>query len=156
MGVLTAILLLGQIWMGVLPNIEPVTFLLLIYALIYGKWVFLIIYAFVFLEGVVYGFGVWWISYLYIWSFWAVLVLCFKENRSALFWGILAGAYGLSFGALCAVPYLFAGGPGAAFAYWASGIPYDILHCAGNFAITSVLFHPVFRLLKRLSDACLQ
>lgn len=154
MGFLSAILFLGQLGMASLPNIEPVTVLLIIYTLTYGKKVFPVIYTFVLLEGLVFGFGIWWISYLYIWSILALIVLAFRQNTSVILWAVVAGAFGLMFGALCAIPYLISGGPGAAFAYWTAGIPYDILHCAGNFVLTLVLFRPLFHIIhKNASDA---
>lgn len=149
MGFLSAILVLGQLGMAFLPNIEPVTVLLIIYTLVYGKKVFPIIYTFVLLEGLIFGFGIWWISYLYIWSILALIVLIFRKNNSVIIWAVIAGAFGLLFGALCAIPYLISGGPGAAFAYWAAGIPYDILHCAGNFVLTLVLFRPVSYVIQK-------
>ena len=54
---------------------------------------------FVFLEGFLYGFGIWWFSYLYIWSLLACIVLLLHGNASLLFWGIVSGFFGLSFGA---------------------------------------------------------
>ena len=41
---------------------------------------------------------------------------------------------------------------GALFAlnWWLSGIPFDLLHCAGNFALALVLFVPLRKLLERL------
>ncbi len=150
MGLLSAVLLIGQLGMAFLPNIEPITCLIIIYTLVYKKHVFSIIYTFVILEGMVFGFGIWWISYLYIWSILAGLTLILQRNRSLLVWSVTAGTFGLIFGALCALPYLVAGGAGAAFAYWAAGIPYDIIHCVGNFTITLVMFNPVLNVLKRL------
>lgn len=151
-GVLSAILFVGQVGMAFLPNIEPVSTLIILYTLTYKRRVFPVIYTFVLLEGVLFGFGIWWVSYLYIWSILALLVLALPKMDSAVLWAVVSGAFGLSFGALCAIPYLISGGPGAAFAYWAAGIPYDILHCLGNFVLTLVLYHPLLRLLKRLHD----
>lgn len=153
MGLLSAILLVGQVGMSFLPNIEPVSTLIILYTLIYKKQTFPIIYTFVLLEGVVFGFGIWWISYLYIWSILALLTLLFQKMDSAFLWAILSGAFGLSFGALCAIPYLISGGIGAAVSYWVNGIPFDILHCGGNFVLTFVLYHPLLRVLKKLQAA---
>ncbi|MDO5423562.1 MAG: hypothetical protein Q4F41_07550 [Eubacteriales bacterium] len=150
MGLLSAILLVAQVSLAFLPNIELVTLLIILYTLVYKKQVFLIIYAFVLLEGVLYGFGIWWISYLYVWPLLALVVLAMRKNQSVVIWAVAAGAYGLAFGALTAIPYLISGGPGAAFAYWAAGIPYDIIHCASNFVLTLVLFKPLFHLLTKL------
>lgn len=152
MAVLSAILLVGQLGMAFLPNIEPVSTLIILYTLTYKKQVFPIIYTFVLLEGIVFGFGIWWISYLYIWSILALIVLFLQKIDSALLWAVVSGAFGLSFGALCAVPYLISGGPYAAFSYWSAGIPYDVLHCAGNFVLTLVLYRPLLTLLKRLQN----
>lgn len=149
LGLLSAILLIGQLGMAFLPNIEPVTVLLIVYTLVYRKKVFPVIYAFVLMEGLIFGFGIWWISYLYIWSILALIVLCFRKNNSVIIWAVIAGAFGLLFGALCAIPYLISGGPGAALAYWAAGIPYDILHCAGNFVLTLALFRPVLYIMNK-------
>lgn len=150
MGFLAAILLIGQVSMSFLPNIEPVSTLIILYTLVYKKQVFPIIYTFVLLEGAIFGFGIWWVSYLYIWSILALFALIFKKSDSALLWAVLSGAFGLSFGALCAIPYLISGGPGAAFAYWSNGILFDILHCGGNFVLTLVLYKPLLHLLKKL------
>ncbi len=152
LGLLSAILLLGQLGMAFLPNIEPVTVLLIIYTLAYKKKVFFIIYAFVLMEGLIFGFGIWWISYLYIWSILALIVLIFRKNDSVIIWAVTAGAFGLLFGALCAIPYLISGGPGAALAYWAAGIPYDILHCAGNFVLTLILFRPASYIINKYAS----
>lgn len=149
LGLLCAILLLAQLGMAFLPNIEPVTVLLIVYTLAYKKKVFLVIYAFVLMEGLIFGFGIWWISYLYIWSILALIVLLFQKNSSVIVWSVIAGAFGLLFGALCSIPYLISGGVGAALAYWSAGIPYDILHCAGNFTLTLILFRPLSYILNR-------
>ena len=37
-----------------------------------------------------------------------------------------------------------------ALAWWVSGIPFDLLHCAGNFAMALVLFRPCRQVLTRL------
>lgn len=151
MGLLAAILLIGQVGMAFLPNIEPVSTLIILYTLTHKKYTFYIIYVFVLLEGILYGFGIWWVSYLYIWSILSLIVLALQKIDSALIWAVISGAFGLSFGALTAIPYLISGGIGAAFAYWTNGIPYDILHCCGNFVLTLILYKPLLPVLKRFS-----
>ena len=153
MGALSAILLAGQLGLAFLPNIEVVSTLIILYTLTYKKLVFPVIFTFVLLEGMVFGFGIWWISYLYIWSILALIALAFQKLDSAILWAVVSGSFGLLFGALCAIPYLISGGPGAAFAYWAAGIPYDILHCLGNFVLTLILYRPLLNLLGRLQTS---
>ena len=153
LGLLTAVLLGSQVALAALPNVELVSLLVILYSLLLGRQVFLILYGFILLEGCLYGFGLWWISYLYVWSILAGIVLVLWQPKApALFWAILSGFFGLSFGALCALPDLVTGGPAAALSYWLSGLGFDLVHCAGNFFTCLVLFRPLYRLLERLLE----
>lgn len=145
---LAAVMVVLQLAMAPLPNIEPVSLLVMVYTLAFGNSVFYIIFPFVLLEGLVFGFHIWWVSYLYIWPLWAgvVLFLGREKERPPLLWAVASGGFGLSFGALCALPYL-AGGPWAALSYWVAGIPFDLVHCVGNFFLTLALEGPLCRLL---------
>lgn len=153
MAFLSAILLIGQVGMSYLPNIEIVSLLVYIYTQIYRKKVFFIIYVFVFLEGCIYGIGLWWFGYLYIWSILALIVLWSKKQQTSMITtAVILGAYGLSFGLLYALPYFFAGGWAAGFSYWVSGIPFDLLHCAGNIAVSLICYRPLRTLLGKLKS----
>ena len=110
MGLLTAIVFAVQVALGFLPNIELVTLLFILYTLFLGKKVFFIIFAFIFLEGIFYGFGIWWVNYLYIPPLQALITLALRKHTSVIFWSMISGIYGFSFGALCAIPYFFIGG----------------------------------------------
>lgn len=149
MGMMTAILFAAQVLMGFLPNIEIVSLLIVLYAMVYGKKVFFIIYTFVLLEGLFYGFGLWWFNYTYVWTVLAIIALIFQKNTSSLFWSIITGFYGLFYGALCAIIYLFIGGPSMAVSYWISGLPFDLTHCIGNFVVCIALFNPLYRILTK-------
>ena len=149
MGMMTAAAFAGQIAMSFLPNIEIVTLLFILYTLVLVKKVFLVIYAFVLLEGIFYGFGLWWLNYLYIWTILAIVVLMFRKQDSVLFWSIISGFYGLTYGALCSLIYLFIGGPNTAFAYWVSGLGFDVTHCIGNVVVCLILFKPLRYVLEK-------
>jgi len=45
---------------------------------------------------------------------------------------------------------IFIGGVPYAIAKWISGIPFDIMHCAGNFVIALLLFKPMRQLMEKL------
>ena len=66
-GLLTALLFVSQVAIGYLPNIELVSLFVITYTLVLGKRVIPILTAFTLLEGILYGFGIWWVSYLYLW-----------------------------------------------------------------------------------------
>ena len=150
MALLGAILHVSQVAMAFLPNIEPVSILVLVYTLTFGRRALTAIYAYVLLQGVTYGFGLWWFMYLYVWAVLYLVVRLLIKNDSVLVWAVVNALFGLAFGALCSLPYLLAGGIGTALAWWTSGLMFDILHCAGNFAMTLALYRPLMKVLKYL------
>ena len=153
LAICSAIIFASQVGLAFLPNVELVSLLFIIYAINLGKKTFYIVYTFVFLEGLMWGFGFWWIMYLYIWDIIVAIALIFKNRKSPLFWAVTSGFYGLFFGALCTLPFLFTGlfGEGGSLlnginlmiSYWITGIPFDITHCIGNFAMALILFKPL-------------
>jgi len=147
---LSAIMLAAQVVFAVLPNIELVSLLVIVYSITLGWRTYFILAVFVLLEGIVYGFGSWWFCYLYVWSILAAVSYLLRKNDSAVLWGCVSGVYGLMFGALCSITYLFIGGPGYALSWWISGIPFDITHCIGNFVVALVLVKPLSKLMRRL------
>ena len=149
MGILTAMMFMGQVLMSFLPNIEIISLLVILYTLFFGKKVFWIIYSFVFLEGFLYGFGMWWFQYLYVWSILAAVVLFLPKSASVWQWSIVSGFFGLFFGTLCTLPYLLVGGWAAAVSYWAAGLGFDIVHCIGNVLLSLCLFRPLYQLLEK-------
>ena len=139
--------------MAALPNIHPVAMLIILTALQFSWRSLYAVGVYVLLEGLMFGFGLWWISYLYCWPLLAALTVLLRRNEGRLFWASLAALFGLCFGALCAIPSFFLGGAGMAFSYWLSGIPFDLLHCGGNFAVTFALLPPLRRVLVRICGA---
>ena len=152
LSLLGAIMAAGQFGFAFLPNIEPVSFLIICCTLVYGRAAFYCVYVFVLIEGLVFGFGIWWFTYLYIWAILVLIVLVMRGCRIWAVWAVISGAYGLMFGFFSALPYLFIGGAPMALSYWASGIPFDLLHCAGNFVLTLCLIKPCYLLLSRLKN----
>ena len=136
--------------MSFLPNIEPVSLMVMLFAVVFGrKWVYPV-YLYVVLEILFYGISLWNINYLYIWAVLAIASRCMAKVREPLPWAILSGGFGLAFGALCGIVDVFIGGFGYAVTKWASGIPFDIAHCAGNFVIALLLYSPLRGLLEKL------
>ena len=132
-GVLAALTFGAKFAMSYLPNIEPVTLFLLVFGAVFGWKALFIVYVYVLAEILFYGINTWNIYYLYIWIV-----------------PVVAGVYGLLFGALCGLTDLFIGGPGYAISKWISGIPFDVAHCAGNFVLVLLLFVPLRKLIQRL------
>jgi energy-coupling factor transport system substrate-specific component len=150
MGLMVALLEAAVHAMAALPNVEPVTLLLMLYTLFLGPKVMLVVAAYLLLEGCFYGFGLWWLSYLYIWPLLVWLTWLLRKQRSFWPFAILSGFFGLLFGALCTIPYLFISGPAGAFGWWVAGIPFDLVHGISNFFLCLVLFTPLRRCMQYL------
>ncbi|MFW5672629.1 MAG: hypothetical protein ACOCM8_10155, partial [Acetivibrio ethanolgignens] len=58
---------------------------------------------------------------------------------------------GLIFGALCSITYFFISGIGGGLAYWVSGIPFDLIHGAGNFVVALVTLEPILWILRQMA-----
>ena len=136
--------------MSWLPNIEPVSLMIMLFAVIFGRKALYPTYIYVLLEILFYGIGTWNICYLYVWTILALAALAMRKAESPVYWALLSGTFGLLFGALCAIVDVFIGGIGYAVTKWASGILFDIYHCAGNFVIALVLFKPLRALMEKL------
>lgn len=149
-GILGALTFAMKFVMAGLPNIEPVSLSIMVYAAVFGLKALYPTYVYVAMEILYFGLGTWNICYLYIWAILAVAAILMRNMRSSLGWAVLSGAYGLAFGALCGIVDIFIGGFGYAAAKWVSGIPFDLLHCGGNFVIAALLFVPLRSLLEKL------
>ena len=149
-GMLGALMFALQVVMAPLPNIEPVSLLVMLFAVIFGWKSLYCVYTFVAMEILFHGIGLWNINYLYIWTVLAVSAIFLRNMEPVLGWALLSGVFGLAFGALCGIVDVFIGGFGYAAAKWVSGIPFDLLHCGGNFAIALVLWQPMRKLLEKL------
>ena len=139
-----------KVAMSYLPNIEPVSLMVMLFAVTVGRRAAYPIYIYVLLEFLLYGLNLWSINYLYIWTILAAAAWLLRKEEHPLAWALLSGSYGLLFGALCAPVDVFIGGIGYAVGRWVSGIPFDLLHGAGNFVIALALFVPLRRLMDRL------
>lgn len=149
-GILGAMTFALKMCMALLPNIEPVSLLVMVFAAVFGWKALYPTYVYVAMEILYWGIGTWNVNYLYIWGILAVAALLLRKSEHPLAWAMLSGVYGLAFGALCAPVDIAVGGLSFAVTKWASGIPFDIAHCVGNFFIALVLFKPLRILLERL------
>lgn len=156
-GMMVAVMEVSKLALSFLPNIELVSFWIILFTLFFGWRILFAIPAFVLIEGLIYGINIWWVSYLYAWPLLAILAGMNRKQDSVLFWSILSGTFGLLFGFLFAIPYVIVGAAGnglrnglyAGFTWWIAGIPYDITHGVGNFVLMLVLYHPVRAAMKQ-------
>jgi energy-coupling factor transport system substrate-specific component len=138
--------------MSSLPNIEPVSLMVMLFAVTFGLKAVFPIYLYVAMEILFFGIGLWNVNYLYIWAVLGFAAYALRSMEHPLGWAVLSGGFGLLFGALCAPVDVAMGGLSYAGAKWISGIPFDLAHCAGNFVIALVLFVPMRKLLCKLAN----
>ena len=150
LSLICALMVAGKEGLRVIPNVHPVTLLLLLATAVYGVKALYPAFGFAILEIALYGAGLWNLMYLYVWPIVVFAALPFRQSRSRALWAALAGLHGLCFGALCAIPYLFIGGWKMAFTWWLSGIPYDVIHCVSNAVLVFALLPPLRKLLETL------
>ena len=147
-----------KLGMQALPNIELTSFLLILFSLRFRRLTLYVVPVFTLIEGMVYGFGLWWVMYLYAWPLLALVVRALSHADSAFFWACISGAFGLLFGLLCAIPYFFIGFAGGGlsqgfiqmFSWWVAGIPFDLIHGVSNFVIMLSLYRPISNLLRHM------
>ena len=149
-GVLGALTFAAKYAMSALPNIEPVSLMVMLFAVTFGVKALFPIYLYVVMEILFFGLGLWNINYLYIWAILGLAAYLLRRMEHPLGWAVLSGGFGLLFGALCAPVDVAIGGLGYAAAKWVSGIPFDLAHCAGNFVIAALLFDPMRKMLCKL------
>lgn len=147
-----AVLLYGiQIVLAPLPNIEGVSLIIILLTIALGWRAMWSVMVFVLLQGLTYGFGLWWFFYMYTWPLLVALVMAFRRaiGDSPVGWALFSAAFGLLFGLFYAVLMLFVGGWSGFLAAWIAGFPFDIVHCIGNFVVCLALYHPLSRALAK-------
>ncbi len=142
-GIFAAIMVISQVVMAGLPNIELVSLLVIVYTIYDSRLAKASIAVFVLVQGLLYGFHMWWVAYLYVWYVLHFVILATKKHASPLFCAVVSGFFGLAFGTMSALPYFLSGGLGGGLSYIIAGIPFDILHCIGNFFLALFLFKPL-------------
>ncbi len=92
-GVMVAALESVKLVLSFLPNVELVTLLIILFTLAFGKKTYYAVVSFVVLEGLLYGFGIWWVMYIYTWP----LLVCFtrilRRQKDGMTFALLSGAF---------------------------------------------------------------
>ena len=102
-GMLGALTFAAKLVMMGLPNIEPSSLMVMLFAVIFGRKAVYPIYVYVTLEILYFGINTWTICYLYIWLILAIGAWVLRKSREPLAWAMLSGVFGLCFGALCGI-----------------------------------------------------
>lgn len=66
MGVMLAVLEVAKFALSSIASVEVVTLLFIVYTLFFGKKMVYMLPAYLLIEGILSGFGIWWFMYVYI------------------------------------------------------------------------------------------
>ena len=150
-----AMMFISKIVMEFLPNIHLLGMFTILLTIVYRQKALIPIYIYVFLNGVFSGFNMWWVPYLYIWTvLWALTMLVPQKTPAYLqviIFPLLCALHGLCFGLLYAPAQMvmFSLTFKQAFAWFIAGLPFDVVHCIGNFLV-GLLIYPLSLVLKKL------
>lgn len=151
---LGALMYASKVLMEILPNVHLIGVFIVAITVVYRKKALYPLYLFVFLTGLLNGFGTWWIPYLYIWTvLWAGTMILPKNlsgKKACAVYMIICSLHGFLYGILYAPAQalLFGLDFKGMVAWIVAGFPYDCIHGISNF-ICGILIVPLIELLKR-------
>ena len=152
---LASIMLCSKLIMEALPNIHLLGALTMVYTLVFRKKALIPIYLYVFLNGVVAGFNLWWFPYLYIWTIlWGITMFLPKNmprKVKMIVYPAVCCLHGLLYGILYspAQALMFKFTFKQTLVWIAAGFPFDLLHAFGNL-LAGLLIVPLSELLNKL------
>lgn len=153
-GMLGAVMYASKILLDVLPNIHLIGTFILAMTIVYRKKALYPIYVFVFLTGLLGGFSMWWIPYLYIWTvLWGAVMLLPKnlpQKAKPVIYAIVCSLHGFLYGVIYApAQALMFGLDFKGMVAWiVAGLPYDAIHGVSNFISGLLLIVPIISILK--------
>lgn len=156
-GMLGAVMYISKILMEFLPNVHLIGVFTVAITGVYRKKALYPIYIFVFLTGLLNGFSVWWLPYLYIWTvLWAAAMLLpsnLPKIRQAVLYMAVCAAHGFLYGTLYAPTQalLFGLDFKGTIAWIIAGLPWDAVHGIGNL-VCGLLIMPIVSILRRTKD----
>lgn len=150
---LSVILTASKLIASFIPNVELVTFLLIIYVNVFGfKKSILILYIFLITEAFIYPLGTWVVGYIWIWTLLIVVTSLIKKYiKTEYGWAIFSGLYGFLFGFLFAVNESFITQI-SIYIYWLRGLTFDIIHMFSNYVLMLLLYKPIKNKLIQIND----
>lgn len=153
-GMLGAVMYASKLIMEVLPNIHLIGVFIVAITVVYRKKALYPIYIFIFLTGLLNGFNMWWIPYLYIWAvLWGATMLLPKKlppKATPIIYAIVCSLHGFLYGTIYApAQALMFGLDFKGMVAWiVAGLPYDAIHGVSNLISGLILIVPTISILK--------
>ena len=150
-GMLGAVMYCSKIFMEFLPNIHLLGVFTIAFTIVYRKKALYPIYVYVMLNGLLAGFNMWWIPYLYLWAVLWGAVMLLPEKTPKIVYILVCSAHGFLYGTLYAPAQAIMFGLDfkGMIAWIIAGLPYDCVHGIGNLCV-GILIMPIVKLLRKL------
>lgn len=151
LSLISSLIMISHIALSFIPNVEVVTLFIVVFTVYLGKQMYLAVATYIMLNGIIYGFGYWWVGYWIVWPLLVTVVLSLRKVLKDEVWGwaLVVGLFGVVFGAVFAITYIPID-PYFALTYWIAGIPWDVMHGLMNIVVMLVVGRPVFRIIGKL------
>ena len=155
-GMLCALAIVGRWALGALPNVQPVTVILILMAIYIGIWDSVASAAvIVTVTNMIMGVGIWSVYQMLVWAvIGAVSGLLFRKHHHPvvmLLWCTAMGfVYGFTVSIFSYRTFAANGGSAGFIAYWLAGLGVDGLHALGN-AVFVWFIQPLIEKLMNLA-----
>ena len=147
---LSSLSFVGRMTFTFLPNVQPMTVVILIatmYLGTYDGW--LVAITSILISNLYLGMGVWTLAQIVSFSVLVLIVhICKKINLSIGYYPIVALLMGFTYGFIISLVQAPFFGWVSFFPYLISGLPYDLNHAVGNYLFFIILHPPLSRILK--------
>ena len=156
-GMLGAVMYISKMIMEFAPNIHLLGVFIIAITIVYRRKALYPIYTYVFIDGMLHGFGTWWVPYLYVWTIlWGIVMLLPKnmpKKIKPLVYMVVCAMHGFLFGVLYAPAQalLFGLSLKGTIAWIVSGLPFDMIHGISNF-FCGMLIMPLVSILRKLES----
>lgn len=153
-GMLGALMFSSKLLTEILPNIHLLGMFTVAFTVVFRKKALYPIYTFVLISGVFFGFAMWWIPYLYIWTvLWGGVMLIPKnlpQKIKPVVYAVVCSLHGFLYGVLYAPSQaLFFGLDFKGMIAWIiAGFPFDIIHGISNL-LCGILIVPIVKVLSK-------
>lgn len=150
---LGALMLVSKLALEFLPNVHMLAALTIAYTVVFRKKALYPIYVYVLLNGIVAGFSLWWIPYLYLWTvLWGVTMLLPKNMKPKVavpVYMVTAALHGFLFGTMYAPAQAIMFGLNfkATISWIIAGLPWDAIHGVSNFFM-AILVLPIVKTIR--------
>ena len=152
---IAAMMIASKKIMEILPNIHLLGLFIVSLTVVYRSYALIPIYLYVFLDGLLGGFSLWWYPYLYVWTIlWGMVMLIPKklpEKVKNVLYIAVCAIHGFAFGILYmpAQMLMFGLDLKLGIAWWIAGLPFDIIHGVSNLCV-GLLIVPLVKVMKKV------